>query len=182
MVILTFIPSWNNPKEISYKIRKSKMNKKGIKLDTVSRKCNCNGINAKIPCIVHTLKKYILRKNEVINKQITLKDDLFLLPNGRPLRYYHLNNFLHNVIIMINRNKNLRLNPIHYKPHSLRMGGCTDWARDGKPGWFIEQVGRWSSKVWKECYINLDFSDLALITGTSQSDLRAQIKNRPYVE
>ena len=84
---------------------------------------------------------------------------------------------------MINdHDDNFKMDPSNYTPHALRVGGCTDMARNGSPGWLIEQKGRWSSKIWKDVYINLDWSDLAVWYDTSQSVLLSQIKSKPYVE
>ena len=74
------------------------------------------------------------------------------------------------------------MNPRHYTPHVLRMGGCTDKARKGFPGWKIEKWGRWRSKCWKDVYINLDWMDMASLSGISVSNLLKNIQNKPYVD
>ena len=57
-----------------------------------------------------------------------------MLENGKPMRYDHLNIFMFNCIVLINKMRKLKLTPSHYTPHTLRSGGCTDLARDDKPG------------------------------------------------
>ena len=72
------------------------------------------------------------------------------------------------------------MNPEHYTPHCLRLGGCTDWARRGEPSWRIEMQGRWSSQIWRDTYINLDWKDMARIKGCTVSDLQKDIVRQPY--
>ena len=60
------------------------------------------------------------------------------------------------------------MRPSNYIQHALRVGECTDMARDGDPGSFnkFEKMQR-----------NLDWTDLAIL-----SDSPSQTKARPYVE
>ncbi len=74
------------------------------------------------------------------------------------------------------------MKPKEYTPHTLRVGRCTDLARQGKPGWYIEKAGRWSSKVWKDTYINLDWTDLALLLNRPQSELQHEIMVKPFLD
>ena len=71
------------------------------------------------------------------------------------MRCDNLNNCMHNCTSLMDNKRNLNLNPSHHTPQTLRSGGCTDLARDGKPGWFIEEEGRWSSTCWKDSYISI---------------------------
>ena len=178
---IVFIPSFGNPKEISVTILYSKTNQQNKRLEKLFSPCTCY-TDKKIPCVVHRLRTYILWRNRKFNNKFTAKDPVFVTKTRKIFRYQHLNNFMFNVIKLINRSKNIKLNPANYTPHALRVGGCTDMARNGEPGWFIEQFGRWSSKIWKDVYINLDWSDLALLHKTTQSHLLSQIRARPYVE
>ena len=74
------------------------------------------------------------------------------------------------------------MNPKHYTPHCLRIGGCTDWARQGKPAWKIERQGRWSSRMWKKTYVNMDWNDIANLHGCTVGDLLKGITEQPYSE
>ena len=102
----------------------------------------------------------MLWRNRESGDRFTAKDPVLVTKTGKIFRYQHLNNFMFNAIKPINRIKKLKLKASNYTPHALRVGGCTDMARNGEPGWFIEQFGEWSSKIWKDVYINLDWSDL----------------------
>ena len=100
---------------------------------------------------------------------------------GTPLSYRHVAAFLREGVDAMAVVDGVALCEKEYTPHSLRVGGCTDLARQGMQGYLIEQRGRWSSKVWKTTYINLDWRDIAKITGKSVSALRAGIAS-PFVE
>ena len=107
---------------------------------------------------------------------------LFINKKGNIFKHEHMLNFMWNVIVNINKGLNIKLKPSHYTPHQLRSGACTDLARKGKPGWYIEIWCRWSSKTWKDHYINLDWRDLALLTNTTITDLQSKIVTKPYVD
>ena len=44
-----------------------------------------------------------------------------------------------NAILVIAKTTKVPLNPHHYTPHVLRLGGCTDKALNGLPGWYLEK-------------------------------------------
>ena len=97
-----------------------------------------------------------------------------------------IHSWMKKCIHAINRKENLSLKPEEYTPHSLRVGGCTDLARNGDSAYFIEQQGRWSSKCWKTTYVNLDWRDISKLSqlfGEYQSvnDLKRSNPN-PFVD
>lgn len=181
---VTFIPT-RNSKEMTFRVLDSKTNKKNKKNEIRDTPCLCNDKTHKnttpIPCPVHTLKKYLSMRESNFGK-CQSKDPLFVTKDNTPLRYHHLNNFLFNVISMINRKRNVSMKPTEYTPHALRVGGCTDMARNNEPNWKIERLGRWSqSKTWRDVYINLDWTDLAILLNRPQSQLMAVIKSQPFM-
>ena len=121
-------------------------------------------------------------KKQLVQPKCNPKDYFLVRYNGKPLQYQHFNTWMKNVIRILNFKLRTKMNPKHYTPHVLRVGGCTDRARNGEQGWQIEKFGRWSSKVWKDTYINLDWSDLAILLNTTQTALQSRITTRPYVD
>ena len=177
---ISWYPSFNKPSEISIKVDKSKTNRHNNKLETVYASCNCNDPNRIIPCPPHMLKYYILCRNRYHRKIFRPKDDLFIKSNGDTLNYNNLNNWMHNAIVALNKRMGLKMNPNYYTPHTLRTGGCTDMARKGSPGWQIEAQGRWSTNMWKDTYINMDWKDMATLNNCTVTELKRNIVNRPY--
>ena len=176
---ISFLPFFCNPKKIAVTIKNSKTNQHNKRLEKLFTACTCNK-DKKVPCIVHRLRTNILWRNRMFPQ--SSNSTVFVTKTGKIFRYQHLNNFMFNVIGLINKYKKIKLKPSNYTPHALRVGGCTDLTRNGNPGWFNEQMGRWSSKIWKDLYVNLDWSDLALLHKTTQFRLLSKIKSRPYVE
>ena len=177
---IEWIPSYKNAKEISLQVMFSKTNKKGDKLEKVYVRCNCKDETAVIPCTVCHLKYWIKFRNNFHHKKFKTSDFLLILKNGKPFRYDHLNNFMYNAIVNLNKRLNLQFNPHHYPPHSLRLGGCTDMARYGEPGWKIEAQGRWTSEIWKKTYINMDWTDIAKLNNCTVGELLSKVQHRPY--
>ena len=87
---------------------------------------------------------------------------------------------MHNAIPVLNRKLNLKMDPAMYTAHTLRLGGCTDMARKGVPNWKIEAQGRWSSKMWKYTYINMNWKDMADLRGGTVGDLLKGLVYKPY--
>ena len=63
------------------------------------------------------------------------------------------------------------LDPNLYSFHSLRSGRATDLARALKPAWIIKKCGKWSSEVWQDFYVKLDFTDMAKLSQLSSHQL-----------
>ena len=177
---ITWFPSFRSPSEISVKVSNSKTNQDNSKLETIYAGCNCNDKDRVIPCPPHTLKYYITKRNSFHNRSFGPNEALFIKKNGKTLEYNNLNNWIHNAIAALNKRMNLKMNPAHYTAHTLRTGGCTDMARKGYPGWMIESQGRWSTNMWKDTYINMDWKDMARLRGCTVTELKCKILNRPY--
>lgn len=130
-----FLPSRKNPTSVCFHVKDSKMNRKGYKLEKLYQNCTCK--DDKIyPCVVHRLLFYFdLRRRRF--GAIKPKDPVFVTRSNAEFTYSHLNTFMKNVIINLNSIKRLKMNPSHYTPHALRLGGCTDKAREGFQGWRI---------------------------------------------
>ena len=178
---LTFCPSFDDCREISVNIRFSKTNQLGDRIETMELECYCDKklLGISMPCPVHHLIKYLKRR---INKFGKLKgnDPVFITEKGESLPYKHLNCFMYNCIGELNEIYKVNMDPTHYTPHTLRVGGCTDKARLNWPGWRIERWGRWSSDLWKRTYINLKFNDIAALLGVTVSELKANMNAKPY--
>ena len=132
------------------------------------------------PCAPHMLKYYIQVRNQYHNETFGANDPIFIKRNGKTVSYDNLNNFMHNTICAINRRMKLKMNPSNYTPHTLRTGGCTDMARKGYPAHIIESQGRWSSKMWKDTYVNMDWSDMARLADCTVSELKKRMMSKPY--
>ena len=87
---------------------------------------------------------------------------------------------MHTAILTINKNMKLNMNPGHYTPHSLRLGGCTDMIRYGYQAFDIEQKGRWSSQQWRHTYVNLNWRDMANLQDCTVAELKRNIIRKPY--
>ena len=177
---LTWHPSFADATELSIQVIASKTNRWGHKLETIYTSCNCDDTIRNIPCPIHLTKHWISMRNKYHNTPFKDEDFLFIHKNKNPLMYDQLNTWMHNVINRLNTILSLNMNPAHYTPHTLRLGGCTDWARRGEPSWRIEMQGRWSSKIWRYTYINMDWKDMARLKGCTVSELLKEIKHQPY--
>ena len=162
------------------KVVSSKTNRWGHKTETVYGHCNCDENIRVIPCPVHFIKCWISVRNIYHHEQFGAKDFPFIHMNGKPLKCYQLNTWMHNVVIELNKVLNLNMDHNHRTPHTLRTGGCSDWARQGQPSWRIEMQGRWSSKMWRNTYINMNWKDMANLRGCTVSQLLKEIKSQPY--
>ena len=172
-------PSFSSPKEISIEVEASKTNRWKHKTE-IYMPLNCDDSIRILSCPVHYLKFWILTRNRFHKNTFKQSDYLFIHKNGKPFRYDNINNWIHNVILALNRRLNLNMDPKKYTPHALRQGGCTDLARHGVPSWRIEMKGRWRSKMWRHTYINTDWRDMAKLAGCTVSDLLKKIKTQPY--
>ncbi len=183
---IRFTPNKHNPKEITIIIPFSKTNPHNDKLELVHTECVCVYKGFKTlerPCLVHLVLHYFkMRFHWFNNNPLLLKEPFLLLKNKKHYRFDHIRNFIWNAILIINKRKKLQLNPEVYTPHALRVGGCTDKAREGYPGWYLEKWGRWSTNIWKRTYINLDWRDLAILHNKTISELTSNIANKPYVK
>ena len=101
--------------------------------------------------------------------------------NGNLVTYENVRVFMKECIHTMNARMKWKMKLSEYTPHSLRVGGCVDMARNGDAGMFIEQQVRWASKVWKTIYLNLDWRDISIISGLSITDLK-RCNRRPFVE
>ena len=168
---IKFHPSINYPNTLIIELYNSKMNKYGKK-ELIIMDCTCKKriLGVWCPCPVHHTKYYI----NIRNKYFKYSKESYLLikNNGKPVTYDNINNFLKNCIKFINNKYKLKFDAKEYTPHSLRVGGCTDLSRLQKPGYYIEQSGRWSSKTWKTTYINLDWRDISTLSGVPINQLR----------
>ncbi len=79
----------------------------------------------------------------------------------------------------MNLHTKLNMKPNEYTPHSLRVGGTTDEARNGTAGYLIEKRGRWHSKVWKRVYIKLDWQDISFLSNRPIFELMNSI-SKPF--
>ena len=180
------LPNWSPEEttEMTIKILSSKMNKQNKKNEMIILHCKCIALGFEInekPCAVHLTQRHIQQRIKKFGKHsIDRRQPLLLNSKGKHFRYDHIRNFMWNFIMILNQKKRINLNPKHYTPHTLRMGGCTDKARQGEPGWKIELWGRWASKIWKTTYINMDWTDLSKITNRTLTDLKKDVKIQPY--
>ena len=173
-------PSFLDPKEISTEVEASKTNRWKHKTEIIYTSCNCEKSVRITPCPVHYLKLWIHIRNRFHKRIFKDSDFLFVHRNGSPFKYDNLNNWMHNVIGVLNKKLNLNMDPNKYTPHSLRQGGCTDLARYGVPSWRIEMKGRWRSKMWRHTYINTDWRDMALLANCTVTELLNKIVFQPY--
>ena len=177
---ITWHPSFHFPEEISIEVEASKTNRWRHKTEIIYASCNCYNKIRTTPCPVHFLKFWISFRNRFHNSVFKDSDFLFIHKNKSPLKYDNLNNWMHNVIGVLNKKLNLKMDPKKYTPHTLRQGRCTDLARYNTPSWQIEMKGRWRSKMWRNTYINTDWRDMAKLAGCTVGDLLKMIKTQPY--
>ena len=178
---LTFRPNYKNCEEITINIRFSKTNQLGLKEETMDLECCCNRkiLDINVPCPVHHLIKYLNKRRKIFG-YLPWNSSVLVYKDGSSVLYAHLNNFMFNCILKLNEIYKINMNPAHYTPHSLRVGGCTDKARLNWPGWRIEKWGRWSSKIWKETYIKMKFDDIAALLGVTVSFIKKNMTVKPY--
>ena len=74
---------------------------------------------------------------------------LFLLADGKPITSRVFNRYFRQVLNW------LGLSPRYDKPHSFRIGSCTEAIMRGVPQETVMMMGRWSSKVAFRRYIRL---------------------------
>ena len=177
---IEFHPSFTYPTSLIVNLYRSKTNQHNNK-EMIIMGCTCKKqiLGTWCPCVVHHIKHYINFRNTIYGDNPN--GYFFMKSNGKPLSYDNMNVFLKNCIKHMNNNYNVNFDPKEYTPHSLRVGGCTDFARRGKPGYIIEQAGRWSSKTWKTTYINLDWRDISTLSGVPICELR-ECNLSPFVE
>ena len=178
---LQFIPNRNSCKEIQVTLYKSKTNQLSKKQERILLSCKCNKrvLGIFMPCPVHHLVRYIKAHIKLFG-EFQNSDPLLTMMNGKVLRYNYVHNFMYNSINAINTNENLQMDPKFYTPHTLRIGGCTDLARANVPGHLLERFGRWTTQIWKEKYISLDFSDIAILNDTTITDIRDSMVSCPW--
>ena len=177
---IVWFPSFSRPLEISIKVERSKTNRFGEKLETIYAPCICQDLSRIIPCLVHYPKYWITVRNTFYGCVFDKNDFLFINTNRSPYRYDSLNQFMSKVILNINSHLKLNMNPHHYTPHSLRLGGCTDMVRYGRTAFEIEQKGRWGSQMWRYTYVNMNWRDMANLEQCTVSELLKNITHKPY--
>jgi hypothetical protein len=125
-------------------------------------------------CPFHTLQRYITLRNEHFGSDPS--EPLLLKDNGHVLNSKNLSAYMRRVICAINKSLNFQLNPDHYPPHSLRVGGATDLARSGFASHTIQSQGRWLTDLWKTTYLSNDFRDIALLSALTEMELKEQCR------
>ena len=157
---------------------KSKTNK-GRRPDKIYISCLCQQrfCGHQVVCPAHILSRYVRIRDRFFPKTKTPRAPLLLRSNGRCVSYRDIGRWIRLAIQVFNETTQFRLEPLHYAGHSLRLGGCTDRARNGDAGHMIETLGRWSSLTWKKVYIDLDWQDIILLSGKSARQLQKMAIN-----
>lgn len=140
----------------------SKTNRIYKKEEILPCSCSCR-THFTLPCSMHAFKHYFKLRKETFNK-ILKHEPLLMTENKKALTSEKLNNFIKNVIILMNEKLNLKLTTNGYAAHSLRVGSCTDKMRQGWTENFVKKWGRWSSDIWHKTYWTLDLRDFCAIT------------------
>ena len=76
--------------------------------------------------------------------------------NGKPNKYNDLNDKMNDLITALGEKLNLKINLSCGAPHTLRQGGCTDFARKDSSAWRNEMKDRWESERFTKMYISTD--------------------------
>ena len=162
---LQFIYSSSDAVELILDFRFHKANKWGLYDARVAVACTCGD---DLPfCPVHDLLRFVGLRDALFGSSPLPQHRPLLIQkrNGMPMMAKHLNNAIKYLIARIG------LNEDHYASHSLRSGRATDLARSGKPAYLIQKWGRWRSDCWKEFYLKLCFTDIAVLTKSSLHSL-----------
>lgn len=159
-------------------LHKSKTNR-GRKPDRIYISCLCKErfCGQRVVCPAHILVRYVRMRDRYFPKAKRPNEALLLRSDGKCVSYRDILRWIRQAILCFNKEANLRLDPAHYAGHSLRLGGCTDRARNGDPGHMIETLGRWSSMTWKKVYIDLEWQDIILLSGKSARQLQQMAVN-----
>ena len=173
---IEFIPSFQRAREAQITLHKSKTNQTGLKHELILLSCKCKEkvLGVWVPCPIHHLQLYIKVRTKLFHKP-KANEPLLINFKGKPLSYNMVHNFMGNAVTSISRKQRVRLDPKHYTPHTLRIGGCTDLARTGSSNLMIRRYGRWESDVWKEIYVCLDLVDVSKLLDVTISSLLGQI-------
>ncbi len=177
---IEFLPNMEEPTDAVITINTSKQNKEGRReLIAISCVCKRKYAGEWCPCGVHHLKRFVTMRDSRFGSDPSAP--LLLKANEHNVSYENMRMYLRDVIHTINTMEQMAMNPVEYTPHTLRVGGCTDMVRNGEPGHMVEQQGRWSSKVWKTTYLNLDWRDIVRLSGKSIHELRSA-NRQPFVD
>jgi len=157
---------------------RSKTNK-GRRPDKIHISCLCHKhfCGHQVICPAHVLERYIIMRDRAFPHRRGSQEPLLLKEDGRYVSARNLTSWLRSAIRRINHRTGYQLTAAHYSGHSLRLGGCTDRARNGDPGHMIETLGRWASLTWKQVYIDLDWDDLIILSGKSARELQMMAPN-----
>ena len=178
MSSLHYIPSKKHAKKIVLKLDKTKTNQQHKQIEILSIDCQCNEsrFGKLLPCLVHYMIEYQRFRKRLWGKP-SKSAPLLVNAEGESLKYWQVNNFLHKAILTLTHHSRIPLIPHQYTPHSLRVGGTTDLARSGANLLNIQKFGRWTTKEWQDTYVQLDFTDLARLTGQTTTSIRHSMRN-----